>query len=73
MNMFRLLIELGGAITEQECQTLADCLTPSVGGLFLLPVACSRMLKGEEAAGPSVPYRKEGTDASGQKKGSTTL
>ncbi|CAM9222718.1 unnamed protein product [Choristocarpus tenellus] len=41
--------ELGGVVSTEECQTLADYLTPSVGGLYLLPGACSAMLKADEA------------------------
>lgn len=39
-----LVAELGGIVTEQQCRTLAEYLTPSVGGLYLLPGACSSML-----------------------------
>lgn len=36
-------------MTEEQCRALADYLTPSVGGLYLLPGACSSMLKTSDA------------------------
>lgn len=36
-------------MTAEQCQTLADYLTPSVGGLYLMPGACSGLLKADEA------------------------
>lgn len=36
--------ELGGVVTEEQCRTLADYLSPSVGGQYLLPTACSKLL-----------------------------
>lgn len=38
------MIELGGVVTEEQCRTLADYLSPSVGGQYLLPTACSKLL-----------------------------
>ncbi|CAM9153347.1 unnamed protein product [Ectocarpus sp. 4 AP-2014] len=37
--------EMGGTITEEQCQALADYLSPSVGGGYLLPTACFSLLK----------------------------
>ncbi|CAB1108353.1 unnamed protein product [Ectocarpus sp. CCAP 1310/34] len=37
--------EMGGTITEEQCQALADYLSPSVGGGYLLPTACFGLLK----------------------------
>eukprot|EP00752_Nemacystus_decipiens_P003147 g2914.t1 len=36
--------ELGGMVTEEQCRTLADYLSPSAGGQYLLPTACSKLL-----------------------------
>ncbi|CAM9195827.1 unnamed protein product [Ectocarpus fasciculatus] len=41
----RKKVEMGGAITEDQCQALADYLSPSVGGGYLLPTACFGLLK----------------------------
>lgn len=41
--------EFGGVVTADQCQTLADYLTPSVGGLYLMPGACSTLLATDES------------------------
>lgn len=44
------MVELGGVVTEEQCRTLADYLSPSVGGQYLLPTACSALLNmGDDA------------------------
>ena len=37
-------LELGGVVTEEQCRALADYLSPSVGGQYLIPQACSKLL-----------------------------
>ncbi|CAM9991722.1 unnamed protein product [Discosporangium mesarthrocarpum] len=44
-----LVRQLGGTVSLEECRRLAEYLTPSVGGLHLLPGACSLMMKDEES------------------------
>lgn len=58
---FPLLTELGGVVTEDQCRTLADYLTPSVGGLYMLPGACSRLLKTDDAE-LAKQYEKENAE-----------
>ena len=53
--------ELGGAVTAEECRTLADYLTPSVGGLYLLPGVCSGLLEANDAKLAKV-YEKENAE-----------
>eukprot|EP00903_Cladosiphon_okamuranus_P007563 g7337.t1 len=36
--------ELGGVVTQEQCQALADYLSPSVGGQYLIPQACLKLL-----------------------------
>ncbi|CAM9227382.1 unnamed protein product [Scytosiphon promiscuus] len=36
--------EMGGAVTADQCRTLAAYLSPSAGGQYLLPTACSKLL-----------------------------
>lgn len=56
-----LLPELGGVVTPEQCRTLADYLTPSVGGLYLLPGACSGLLESHDAELSKV-YEKENAE-----------
>lgn len=51
LNMYlRIYVELGGVVTEEQCRTLADYLSPSVGGQYLIPQACSKLLNvGDDA------------------------
>lgn len=37
-------VEMGGAVTTEQCRTLAAYLSPSAGGQYLLPTACSKLL-----------------------------
>lgn len=60
-----LIAELGGVVTDQECRTLAGQLKSSAGGLYLLPRACSRMLKAGKAA-PSSRCDKDNMDKNDQ-------
>lgn len=53
--------ELGGVVTPEECRTLADYLTPSVGGLYLLPGVCSGLLEANDAKLAKV-YEKENAE-----------
>lgn len=46
-------------MTEDQCQVLADFLTPSVGGVYLLPGACAKMLGEEDEAKLAAQYEKE--------------
>lgn len=43
------LVELGGEVTEDQCRTLADYISPSIGGQYLLPTACTHLLHVDDA------------------------
>lgn len=56
-------VELGGVVTEEQCRTLADYLSPSLGGQYLLPTACSRLLnKGDDTERAKVHTEDNGAE-----------
>lgn len=61
-------------MTKQQCQTLAEYLTPSVGGLYLLPGACSTLLKARESdAELAEQYERENAEVYGRLKRRSTF
>lgn len=53
--------ELGGPVSIDECSSLKGYLEPSVGGLYLLPGACSGLLQRAEQA-EAEQYERENAE-----------